>query len=116
MQLLAAQVEEAVLEPHVFAFVSLFVRNVYGRHLRGGLHRKLVGLDLDFARRQLRVDGVRSPQLDFACHGDHAFEVGLLNQAEEASRGVYYYLREAVVVAKVHEEDAAMVTEAEHPA
>ena len=109
MELLAAEVQEAVLEAHVLALVGLLVRDVEGRHLRGGLHHELVRLDLDLAGRELGVDRVGRPQLHLAGHG-------LLDGAEEAAARVDDDLREAVVVAEVDEEDAAVVAEAEHPA
>ena len=107
MELLAAEVEEAVLEAHVLRLVGLLVGDVEGRHLRGRLHHELVRLDLDLARRQVGVDRVGSAELHLARHRDDALEVRLLDEAEEAARGMDDDLREAVVVAEVHEEDAA---------
>ncbi len=116
MELLAAEVEEAVLEAHVLRLVGLLVGDVEGRHLRGGLHDELVRLDLDLARRQVGVDRVGRAELHLARHRDDALEVRLLDEGEEAARGVDDDLRQAVVVAEIHEEDAAMVAKAEHPA
>ena len=115
VQLFAAQVEVAVLEAHVLAFVGLLVRHVEGRHLGGRLHHQFVRLDLDLARRQIGVDGVGRAELHLARHGDHAFEVRLLHETEEAAARMDHDLREAVVVAEVHEKDAAVVAETEHP-
>ena len=116
MELLAAEVEEAVLEAHVLALVRLLVGDVDRRHLGRALHHELVGLDLDFARRQVGVDRVGRAELHLAGHGDDAFQVRLLDEAEEAAGRVDDDLREAVVVAQVDEEDAAVVAQAEHPA
>ena len=116
VQLFAAEIEEAVLEAHVLALVCLLVGDVDGRHLRRRLHDELVRLDLDFAGRQVGVDRVGRPELHLARHGDDALQVGLLDEAEEATRRVDDDLRKAVVVAEVDEEDSAVVAEAEHPA
>ena len=116
VELLAAKVEEAVLESDVLRLVGLFVGDVEGRHLRGRLHHELVRLDLDLACWQLGIDRVGSPQFHLARHGDDGLEVRLFDEAEEAAGRVNDDLREAVVVAEVHEEDAAVVAEAEHPA
>ena len=92
------------------------VGNVEGRHLRGRFHHELVRLDFDFASGKLGVDRVGCPQFHLAGHGYDGLEVRLFDEAEEAARGMDDDLREAVVVAEVHEEDSAVVAEAEHPA
>ena len=116
MQLLAAEVEEAVLEAHLLALLGLFVRDVERRHAGDALHHELVRLDLDLAGGQVVVDRLGIAQLDLARHGDDALEVCLLHEAEETAARVHDDLGDAVVVAQVHEEDAAVVAEAEHPA
>ena len=116
VELLAAEVEEAVLEAHLLGLVGLLVRDVEWGDFAGGLHDELVGLDLDLAGGKLGVDRVGRAELHLAGDGDHGLEVGLLDESEEAARGMHDDLREAVVVAEVHEEDAAVVAEAEHPA
>ena len=77
VELLAAKVEEAVLESDILRLVGLFVGDVEGRHLRGRLHHELVRLDLDLACWQLGIDRVGSPELNLACHGDDGLEVRL---------------------------------------
>ena len=116
VELFAAQVEEAVLEAHVLALFGLLVRDVERRDGGGALHHEFVRLDLDLARREVGVDRFGVAQLHLARHGDDAFKVGLLDEGEEAAARMDDDLREAVVVAEVHEEDAAVVAEAEHPA
>ena len=116
VQLFAAEVEEAVLEAHLLALLGLVVRDVERRDAGGALHHELVRLDLDLAGGQVGVDGLGVAQLDLARHGDDAFEVRLLHEAEEAAARVHDDLGDAVVVAQVHEEDAAVVAQAEHPA
>ncbi len=116
MQLLAAQVEVAVLEAHVLALVGLLVRNVEGRHFRGAFHDEFVGLDLDLARGQIGIDGLGRAEFHFARYGDDAFQMRLLDETEERTRRMDDDLRQAVMVAQVDEEDAAMVAQAVHPA
>ena len=80
------------------------------------VHDEFVRLDLDLAGRQIGVDRVGRAELHFARHRDDRLEVGLFDKTEEAAGGVDDDLGEAVVVAEVDEKDAAVVTEAEHPA
>ena len=116
MELLAAEVEEAVLEAHVLRLVGLLVRNVEGRHLRGGLHHELVRLDLDLACRKVGINRVRLTELHLARHGDHGLEMRLFDEAEEAAARMHDDLRQAIMVAEVDEQDAAMIAQAIHPA
>ena len=116
VQLFAAEVEEAVLEAHLLALLGLFVRDVERRDAGDALHHELVRLDLDFAGGQVVVDRLGVAELHLARHGDDAFKVRLLDEAEEAAARVHDDLGDAVVVAQVHEEDAAVVAQAEHPA
>ena len=115
MQLLAAEVKIAVLEAHILALIGLFVRHVDGRNARGGLHHQLVRFNLDLACRKLGIDGIGRTELHLARHGDHGFEMCLLDKTEETAARVHHDLREAVVVAEINEKDAAVIAEAEHP-
>ena len=116
MKLLAAEVEIAVFKAHLFRLVCLFVRNVDGGDFRGGLHHELICFDFDFACGKIGIDCVGSALLHFAGDGDHRLEVSLLDDAEEFAARVNDNLCKAVVVAKIHEENAAVVSEAIHPA
>ncbi len=116
VELLAPQIEVAVLEAHVFALVGLFVGHVDGRDGAGALHDEFVRFDFDLARRQVWIDRIRSAQFDFARDGDYAFQVRFLDEAEETAAGMHDDLRKPVVVAKIYEKNAAMVAKTEHPA
>ena len=116
VQLFAAEVEEPVLEAHLLALLGLVVRDVERRDAGGALHDELVRLNLDLAGGEVGVDRLGVAELHLARHGDDAFEVRLLDEAKEAAARVHDDLGDAVVVAQVYEQDAAVVAEAEHPA
>ncbi len=116
VELLAAQIEEAVLEAHFLRLVRLFVRNVERRHGRGRFHHELVRLDFNFARGEVGIHGVRRPELHFARHGDDRFKMRLFDETEKAPRRMHDDLREAVMVAQIDEQDSAMIAKTEHPA
>ena len=116
VELFAAEIEEAILQAHLLAFVGLLVWDVDGRDGARRLHDKLVRLDLDLAGGKVGIDRLGVAQLHFARDGDHGFKVRLLHETEEAAAGMDHDLRDAIVVAEVHEQDAAMVAKTEHPA
>ncbi len=116
VQLFAPQIEVAVLQAHVLGFVGFLVRHVNWGDGGGGFHHELVRFDFDFARGKIGVDGVGGAELHLARHGDDALQMSLLHKTEEGSRGVHYNLRETVMIPEVDEKDAAMVSEAVHPA
>ena len=116
VELLAAEIEEAVLETHVLRLVGLLVGDVDGRDLRSGLHHELVRLDFDLAGRQIGIDRIGRAELHLAGHRDDALKMRLLDETEEAARRMDDDLGESVMVAEVDEKDAAVVTQAEHPA
>ncbi len=115
MQRLAAQVEEAVGEAQVLRVVGL-AEHRDGQLLGLRQHLDLGGVDLDLAGRQLGVDGAGGPVADLAVDADHPLRADLLGRLEGGAVGVGDDLGQAVVVAQVDEQHAAVVAHAVHPA
>ena len=116
VQRLAPQIEEAVLQPQVLRIVRLAEhrnRQLLGRRQ----HLDLAGEHLHLAGRQLRVDACpsgRSRTLPSTriTHSERTVSADLEGRAV----GVGHHLRQAVVVAQVDEQQAAVVAHAMHPA
>ncbi len=111
---LAAQVDVAVLEAHLFAHVFVELE----RQRLGAVQRhQLARQQLDLARGKVGVGGAGGTLAHQAAHLDHELvaqlfglvELGLVVRVE-------YHLQEAFAVAQVHEYDAAMVAAAMDPA
>ncbi len=62
------------------------------------------------------VDGIGRAEFDFAKNGNYRLEVGLFDEPKEAPRRVDDDLCQSIVIAKVDEENATMIAQAEHPA
>ncbi len=115
VQRVAAQVEEAVLEPDVLGIVRLAEhrqRQFLGRRQ----HFDLAGENLDLAGRQIGVGGLGHARLDLAVDADHPFAAHGLGDLEGRRIRIGDDLGQAVVVAQVDEQQAAMVAHAMHPA
>ena len=115
MQRLAAQVEEAVLQPEVLGVVGLAEhghRQLLGRRQ----HLDLRGKHLDLAGRQLWVERALGAHADLAVDADHPLGAHRLGGLEGGAVGVGYHLGQAVVVAQVDEQQAAVIAHAMHPA
>ena len=115
VQRLAAQVEEAVLQPEVLGVVRLAEhrnRQLLGRRE----HLDLAGEHLHLARRQLRVERTLGTLAHLAVDADHPLGAHRLGGLEGGAVGVRYNLSEAVVVAQVDEQQAAVIAHAMHPA
>ncbi|MGY3292227.1 hypothetical protein ACVWWP_005294 [Bradyrhizobium sp. LM3.6] len=115
MQLLAAQIEEAVLQADVFGIFLLAEhrqRQVAGR----AQNFDLADIDLDLAGRQIVIVGAFGATTGLAVHPYHEFRAQLFSLRERRRVRVDHALGQAVMVAQVDEQHAAMVANAMDPA
>ena len=115
VQRLAPQIEEAVLQPQVFRVVRL-AEHRHGQLLGRRQHLDLGGEKLDLARRQLLVHRAVGARAHLAVDADHPFGAHALRRLEGGAVGIGDDLRDAVVIAQVDEQQAAVVAHAMHPA
>ncbi len=114
VQFLAAQIEEAVFEPDLFRIVLL--AEYRHRQLGGGAQDlDLVDIDFDLAGRQFGVLCAGGPLAQLAVDAHHPFRTQRLGQLERLAVGIGHNLREAVMVAQVDEQHAAMIADAVAP-
>ena len=115
VQRLAPQVEEAVLQADVLR-IFLLARH---RHRQFRCRRQNSGAprkDLDRAGRQIGVHRASRTRLDQTVDGDDAFYPRALQHRQGRRIAVRDYLGDAVMVAQIDEQHAAMIALAVHPA
>ena len=115
VQLFAAQVEEAVLQADIFR-VFLVAEHRQRQVAGGAQHLDLADIDLDLAGRQIVIVGTFGAAADLAVHLDHEFRAQLFGQRERRRVRIDHALGQAVMVAQVDEQHAAMVANAMDPA
>ena len=115
VQAVAPQVEEAIGEAR-FLGVVLVAEHRQRQLVRGAEHLDRGRIDLDLARRQLRVHEARVAQLHPAVDADHRLGPQPFQRREGGRVAVGDHLGDAVVVAQVDEQDAAVIADAMHPA
>ncbi len=119
VQRLAAQIQEAIGEAQVLRVVGL-AEHGDGQLLGLGQHLDAGGDDLDLARRQLGVHRGLAVDHRARAHAavdlDHPLGAHRLCRLEGWAVGIGDDLGEAVVVAQVDEQQAAVVAHAVHPA
>jgi|GEM_PF-2109089 len=112
---LAPEVEEAVLEADVLG-VLLLAGDGHRQFLSPALHDDAAREDLDLSGRQVRVDRCLAARLDRAVDRDDALEPQVLEHFERRGIGVRDDLGDAVMIAQVDEQHAAVIALAVHPA
>ena len=119
VQRLAPQVQEAIGEAQILRVLRLAEhghRQLLGRRQ----HLDLGDDDFDLARRKLGVHGGlpvdNRPVADRTIDADHPLGAHRLGNLEGGAVGVGNHLGQAVVVAQVDEQQAAVVAHAMHPA
>ncbi len=115
MDLLAAQVEEAIAQPLIFR--NLLVAGHLKRQ-RLGRRENLDRLDVDFdpAGRQRRIDVLFRAPSHLAGDADDAFRTHRLGAGKRRRALCEHALRDAVVIAQVDEQQLSVVALAMHPA
>ena len=115
VQRLAAQIEEAVFEAQIFGVVGLAEHR---QRQFGGLRQHLdaAGENLDLAGGEIGVEGIGGAVADLAVDADHPFGPHLFSRGEGGAIGIGDDLGDAVMIAQVDEQQAAMVPHPMHPA
>ena len=115
VQVLAAQIEEAVFEP---GFLRIFLLAEHRHRQFAGRpeHLDLADIDLDRAGRQVGVLGAAGPAAHLAVDAHHPFRAQRLGDLEGRAVGIGHHLGEAVMVAQIDEQHAAVVADAMAPA
>ena len=115
MQLLATQIEEAVLQADVlgiFLVAEHRQRQIAGRTQ----HLDLADVNFDLAGRQIVIVGALGAATGLAVHPHHEFRAQLFGLRERRRVRIDHALGQAVMVAQVDEQHAAMVANAMDPA
>ncbi len=115
MQRVAAQVEEAVLEANVFRIFEL-AKDGQRQFLGRGKHFDVAGENFDLAGRHVGVHGVVGAGLHLAVNPDNPFTTHGFRQLERRRIRAGDDLRQAIMIADIDEENAAMVADAVNPA
>ena len=113
--LLAAQVEETVLKPYVLR-IFLIAEHRHRQFAGRTQHLDLADIDLDRAGRQFRIVGAGRTAAHLAVDPHHPFRAQLFGVLERRRIRVGDALGQAVMVAQVDEQHAAMVADAMAPA
>jgi hypothetical protein len=115
VQLLAPEIEEAVGEPRLLR-ILLVAEDRHRQLGRRTEHLEVGRVDLDRACGPVGVLGARRAMPDFPVHPHDVLGPQGLGGREGRRIRIDHHLRHAVVVAKVDEEHAAVVTDAVAPA
>jgi hypothetical protein len=102
VQPLAAQIEEAVLQPNVF---RIFLLTEDGHRQLSGRTKDLNFVDVDFdgARRQFRILGAGGTPAHLAVDPHHPFRAEHFSRLESGRIGIGHHLRDAVMVTQIDE-------------
>ena len=115
VQLLATQVEETVLKPDVLR-IFLVAEHRQRQFAGRPQHLDLADIDLDHAGRQFRIVGAGGTAAHLAVDPHHPFRTQLFGVLECRRIRIGHALRQAVMVAQIDEQHAAMVADAMAPA
>ena len=116
LQLLAAQVEPAVAQTQ--RLVDVLLVELERQRRRAADDLELLDLELDLARRHVRVDGLRAPRDERSLGTEHELVPDLVRELGRLGRElrVDHELRDPAAVAQVDEDQAAVVAAACDPA
>ena len=116
LHLRASEIQVAILQPHFF-IRNRFFRRRKGRYARVIQHQKLVGDQLHFACRHLRIDGARiaAPQRAFGSHDIFWAHMLGLRVAFPREVLVQNDLSDSGAVAQVEKDEVAVVATAVDP-
>ena len=115
VQLLAAQIEEAVFEPRLFR-IFLLAEHRHRQFAGRPQHFDFADIDFNRAGRQVGILGAAGPAAHLAVDAHHPFRAQRLGHLERWAVGIGHHLGEPIMVAQVDEQHAAMVADAMAPA
>ncbi len=115
VQMLAAQIEEAVFEPDLLG-IFLLAEHRHRQFAGRPQHLDLADIDLDRAGRQIGILGAARPPAHFAVDAHHPFRAQRFGHFESRAVGVGHHLGETVMIAQIDEQHAAMVANTMAPA
>ena len=115
VQRFAAQIDEAIFQANIFRIIW-FSENRQRQFLGGSQHFDLGRKDFHVAGRQIRIDRIVCAGLHFTIDADNPFAANGFGNLESGRIRVGHNLGNAVMIAKIDEENAAMVTDAVNPA
>ena len=113
----AAQVEVAVAQPQLLPHLTREALDLERRRVGVGEHIRSGDPDLELARRELGVDGLRIPAHDLPGRGDHVLGSQPVGEIVGASRrlGVEHELHEPGAVSQVDEDQPAVIAPPVYP-
>ncbi|CUX13362.1 conserved hypothetical protein [Agrobacterium genomosp. 5 str. CFBP 6626] len=114
VQRFAAKIEEAVLQANVFRVLRL-AEDRQRQFLGNAQNLDFLCVKLDLAGRHALVDGVLRARLDQTVDADDPFATHRFGNLEGRAIRIGHNLRDAIMVAKVDEENAAMISHAVNP-
>ncbi len=114
MDAFAAQVQEAEFQAQVFRTV-LVAWNVEWRLIGISLDLAFIRDNFNLAGRKIRINGGGLARDNFPGYGDDAFQLGAAQRLEKITAGMNDHLGEAVMIAEVNKQDAAVIAHAEYP-
>jgi len=115
VHMLPSQIEEAVAKPGLFRKITIAVhldRELFG----GGFERKGIRHDLDFAGRQVRIDGLVASSDHIAGDRDDAFHARMLGLFEKGLLRLKDHLGQAEMISEIDKEKLAMIPLSMDPA
>ena len=115
MQLLAPQIDEALLQTDVLG-ILLLARHLHRQHLGGGLNHQFSRPQFNLASWQLRIHRACLARHHLTGHRDHTLRPHRVGRRERRGPSRKDTLRDAVMIAQVDEQQPAMVTLGMHPA
>ena len=115
VQFFAAQIDEAVFEAG-FLGVGLVAEHGHRQFGGGAEHLDLAHIDLDQPGRHFGVFGAGGAMLDLAVEPHDPFRAQRLRRLERRRVGIDHALHEAIMVAQIDEQHAAVIANAVAPA
>ena len=115
VQAVATQIEEAILQADILGIFGL-TGHRHRQFIGGGLDGDILGAHFHFAGGQPAIDGAAFAQHDITNDGDHRFHPDAVQHRERRRRRAGNDLGQAMVIAQIDEQHAAMIALAVDPA